>query len=71
MEYSVKAIVPGWVGGLFRRPSKGEAATVQPHLYADADIAGCVGTLRSTSGVRLCLPGPRAPSPLAGLSERQ
>eukprot|EP00969_Alexandrium_andersonii_P237948 10502706-Alexandrium_andersonii.AAC.1 len=53
----------GWVGDSF--------SAVAPHLYADADFAGCVDTLRSASGVHLCLRGPRTSFPFAGLSKRQ
>ena len=39
--------------------------------YADADFAGCVESLRSTSGAHLNLQGPHTRFPLAGLSKRQ
>ena len=53
----------GWVG------DKLEA--MQPHLFADADLAGCVDTQRSTSGYFLVLRGPNSCFPIAGISKRQ
>ena len=44
---------------------------LEPHLYADADFAGCLDTNRSTSGVHLCLEGPYTRFPIAGRSVRQ
>eukprot|EP00969_Alexandrium_andersonii_P017833 780214-Alexandrium_andersonii.AAC.1 len=41
MKHSAKLRMTGWVGDSF--------SAVAPHLYADADFAGCVDTLRSTS----------------------
>ncbi len=53
----------GWVGdGL---------TVVQPHLYADADFAGCVATQRSTSGYHFAIRGPHTCFPIAGVSKRQ
>ena len=53
----------GWVGdGL---------AEVQPHLFQDADFAGCIESLRSTSGVHLAMRGPATNFPIAGFSKRQ
>ena len=40
-------------------------------LYADADFSGCKDTLRSTSGVFLCIRAPHTFFPLAGSSKRQ
>ena len=40
-------------------------------LYADADFAGCVESLRSTSGGHLNLQGPNTWFPLSGSSKRQ
>ena len=40
-------------------------------LYADADFAGCVDSLRSTSGGHLNIQGPNTRFPLSGSSERQ
>ena len=53
----------GWVGD---KPSE-----LQPHLFADADFAGCVDTLRSTSGLHLAVRGPNSCFPIAGVSKRQ
>ena len=53
----------GWVGD--------ELCCIQPHLYADADFAGCVETQRSTSGVHAILRGPNTSFPTAGASKRQ
>ena len=52
-----------WVGD--RREDLG------PHLYADADFAGCPETLRSTSGVFMSVLGPNSFAPLSGLSKKQ
>ena len=38
-------------------------------LYADADFAGCVESLRSTSGGHLNLQGPNTRFPLSGSSK--
>ena len=53
----------GWVGD--------EQPQLQPHLYADADFAGCVATQRSTSGAYLCICGPHTCFPIAANSKRQ
>ena len=53
----------GWVGD--------ELRCIKPHLYADADFAGCTSTQRSTSGVHVVLRGPNTSFPAAGLSKRQ
>lgn len=42
-----------------------------PHLYADADFAGCPRTLRSTSGYHLAIEGPWTSLPQTGASARQ
>ena len=44
---------------------------VQPHLFADADFAGCTATQRSTSGLHLCIRGSKTCFPIAGQSKRQ
>ena len=41
-----------------------------PHLYADADFAGCPRTLRSTSGYHLTVEGPRTSFPQTAASAR-
>ena len=53
----------GWVGDSLER--------LEPHLFADADFAGCVSTQRSTSGLFLCIRGPNSCFPVAGVSKRQ
>jgi hypothetical protein len=53
----------GWVGD--------GAALLQPHLFADADFAGCAVTQRSTSGLHLLIRGPNTCFPIAGQSKRQ
>ena len=45
--------------------------TLQPHLYCDADLAGCSVTQRSTSGVYHCIGGLHTRFPIATLSKRQ
>ena len=45
----------GWVGDPLR--------DVQPHLFADADFAGCVRSQRCTSGLHLVVRGPSTSSP--------
>ena len=53
----------GWVG---------DAITdVSPHLFADADFAGCLRTARSTSGIYLGFYGPDTRFPLQAQSTRQ
>ncbi len=44
---------------------------IQPHVFSDSDFAGTEGTQKSTSGVHLCLRGPRTSFPLSGQSKRQ
>ena len=53
----------GWVGDSLER--------LEPHMFADADFAGCVSTQRSTSGLFLCIRGPNTCFPVAGISKRQ
>ena len=53
----------GWVGD--------EICDIHPHLFSDSDFAGSEGTQRSTSGVHLCLRGPRTSFPLSGQSKKQ
>ena len=48
-----------------------KAADIFPHLYADADFAGCAKTARSTTGVHLCLKGERTYFPCNGISKKQ
>ena len=56
-------MIGGWVGD--------DMSSLHLALYADADFAGCVESLRSTSGAHLNLQGPHTRFPLAGLSKRQ
>ena len=53
----------GWVGD--------ELRCIQPHLFADADFAGCTDTQRSTNGMHSVLRGPNTSFPIAGQSKRQ
>ena len=53
----------GWVGD--------DQSRLHPHLYADADFAGCVATQRSTSGAYLCISGIHSCFPTAASSTRQ
>ena len=53
----------GWIADKFE--------DLVPHLFTDADFAGCDQTLRSTSGIHMSLMGPRSSFPLAGQSKRQ
>ena len=46
-------------------------ADLGPHLYADADFAGCTKTIRSTSGVFMSIMGPNTSCPLAAMSKKQ
>ena len=43
----------------------------QPHFFQGAGFAGCIESLRSTSGVHLATRGPATNSPIAGFSKRQ
>ena len=53
----------GWVGD--------ELSALQPHLFADADFAGCTSTQRSTSGYHFAIRGPNTCFPITGVSKRQ
>ena len=53
----------GWVGDC--------ADDISPHLFADADFAGCASTQRSTSGSFLVARGPHTSWPIAFSSKRQ
>ena len=53
----------GWVGD--------RTVDVAPHLFADADFAGCAQSSRSTSGSFLCIRGPSTFFPIAMQSKRQ
>ena len=53
----------GWVGD--------KLDVLQPHLFADADFAGCTATQRSTSGYHFAIRGPNTCFPIMGVSKRQ
>ena len=63
LQHSRHLRMIGWVGD--------SLDAVQPHLFADADFAGCVLTQRSTSGAHITLRGPNTSFPITGLSKRQ
>jgi hypothetical protein len=46
-------------------------AALELHVYADADFAGCVRAMRSTTGVALAVEGPNTRMVVQGLSKRQ
>ena len=46
-------------------------SSVRPHMFADADLAGCPESQRSTSGVFYTAIGPNTRFPLAAVSKRQ
>lgn len=50
--------------------SQRDAHVLQVVAYADPDVAGCVATMRSTSGGHLCLDGPSSHCPIHSLSKR-
>ena len=53
----------GWVGD--------QGCDLNPHAYADADLAGCCDSQRSTSGVHMAIEGPSSRFPISALSKRQ
>ena len=53
----------GWVGG----PTE----EMTPHIFTDADLAGCADTQRSTTGVYHCISGKHTFFPVAVVSKRQ
>ncbi len=53
----------GWVGDAL--------SDCQLHLFADADLGGCVLMQRSASGAHLILLGPSTCFPLCGVSKAQ
>jgi hypothetical protein len=53
----------GWCGGL--------DTILDLRVYADADFAGCVHTVRSTTGVALVMEGPNTRMVVNGVSKRQ
>ena len=53
----------GWVGD--------DIGTICPHIFSDADLAGCTFTQRSTSGGYICMSGPNSCFPIGFSSKRQ
>ena len=53
----------GWIGDHIEE--------LTPHVFADADFAGCPSTSRSTSGMHHALLGPHSSFPIAGQSRKQ
>ena len=53
----------GWVGD--------KLDALQPHLFADADVAGCTASQKSTSGYHFTVRGPHSCFPMTGVSKRQ
>jgi len=53
----------GWVGD--------SSDELEPHVYADADLAGCEDTLKATSGVCVIIRGPNTVYPIAMGSKGQ
>ena len=60
---NTEAKLTGWVGD--------NASDLSPHIYADADFAGCLKTQRSTSGMHFAAEGPHSRFPIAASSKRQ
>jgi hypothetical protein len=56
-------VLVGWVGD--------SEKDIDLHLFADADLAGCKITQRSTSGAHLALRGPSTCFPLSANAKRQ
>ena len=48
-----------------------QAGSVEPHMYADADLGGCYVSNRSTSGRHFALEGPSSLFPISAYSKRQ
>jgi len=63
IKHSLKYCMVGWVGD--------QQNNLSPHFYADADLAGCERTQRSTSGGHLAIEGESSKFPLVGKSSRQ
>ena len=59
---NTEAKLTGWVGD--------NASDLSPHIYADADFAGCLKTQRSTSGMHFAAEGPHSRFPIAASSKR-
>ena len=63
MQSTAHLRMQGWIGD--------PLDCLHPHLFVDADFAGCTSTSRSTSGVHLVLRGPRTSFPISAYSKRQ
>ena len=63
VDHSLNKRQIGWVGDM---PTE-----LAPHMFCDADFAGCTQTQRSTSGVHMALMGPRSRFPVAAASKIQ
>ena len=48
-----------------------KAGSIEPHMYADADLGGCYISNRSTSGRHFALEGPSSLFPISAYSKRQ
>ncbi len=53
----------GWVGD---KPEQ-----LEPHLFADADFAGCLDSQRSTTGLHLAIRGPATCFPIDGATKQR
>ena len=60
---SLSVRMTGWIGD--------NADALNPHVYADADLAGCCDSQRSTSGAHMAVQGPNSRFPISALSKRQ
>ena len=63
MKHSLALRMMGWIGDPLSKLS--------PHLFADADFAGFIDSLRSTSGTILFLRGHFTSFPIVDYSKRQ
>ena len=63
LHTTVHAIQFGWCGDTLDQ--------INPFLYADADLAGCVSTQRATNGNLSCVRGKNTFWPISGCSKRQ
>ena len=63
IHHSLERKMFGWIGD--------KRADLKISLYADADFAGDLETMRSTSGVFLALVGPNSFFPISAISKRQ
>ena len=56
-------LLTGWIGD--------QLVDIDPHLFSDADFAGCGDSLKSTSGAFLVLRGQNSSFPISASSKRQ